>query len=74
MLTTIDKPRKEISEFAPQVQSIQINPEKIREVIGKGGEMINKIIAETGAEIDIKDDGMVYIASPDKNLSMVPLR
>jgi len=66
MLTTISKPNKEISEFAPQVQSIQINPEKIREVIGKGGETINKIIAETGAEIDIKDDGMVYIASPDK--------
>jgi polyribonucleotide nucleotidyltransferase len=66
MLKTIAQPRKEISEFAPQVQSIQINPEKIREVIGKGGETINKIIAQTGAEIDIKDDGMVYIASPDK--------
>jgi polyribonucleotide nucleotidyltransferase len=66
MLKTIAQPHKEISEFAPQVQSIQINPEKIREVIGKGGETINKIIAETGAEIDIKDDGMVYIASPDK--------
>jgi len=66
MLKTIAQPHKEISEFAPQVQSIQINPEKIREVIGKGGETINKIIAQTGAEIDIKDDGMVYIASPDK--------
>src|SRR5665213_3195230 len=66
MLETIAQPHKEISEFAPQVQSIQINPEKIREVIGKGGETINKIIAQTGAEIDIKDDGMVYIASPDK--------
>jgi len=66
MLKTIAEPRKEISEYAPQVQSIQINPEKIREVIGKGGETINKIIAQTGAEIDIKDDGTVYIASPDK--------
>jgi len=66
MLKTIAQPRKEISEYAPQVQSIQINPEKIREVIGKGGETINKIIAQTGAEIDIKDDGTVYIASPDK--------
>src|SRR5665213_1485948 len=66
MLKTIAEPHKEISEYAPQVQSIQINPEKIREVIGKGGETINRIIAETGAEIDIKDDGMVYIASPDK--------
>jgi polyribonucleotide nucleotidyltransferase len=46
----------------------QINPEKIREVIGKGGETINKIIAETGAEIDIKDDGTVMIASPTKRV------
>jgi polyribonucleotide nucleotidyltransferase len=66
MLKTIAEPRKEISKYAPQVLSIQINPEKIREVIGKGGETINKIIAQTGAEIDIKDDGTVYIASPDK--------
>ncbi len=66
MLDTIERPRKAISKYAPQVESIKINPEKIREVIGKGGETINKIIAETGAEIDIKDDGTVMIASPDK--------
>lgn len=66
MLDTIERPRKAISQYAPQVESIKINPEKIREVIGKGGETINKIIAETGAEIDIKDDGTVMIASPDK--------
>jgi polyribonucleotide nucleotidyltransferase len=66
MLTTIAKPNKELSPYAPRVEAIQINPEKIREVIGKGGETINKIIAETGAEIDIKDDGTVMIASPDK--------
>jgi polyribonucleotide nucleotidyltransferase len=66
MLTTLAEPRKEMSPYAPRVESITINPEKIREVIGKGGEMINKIIAETGAEIDIKDDGTVFIASPDK--------
>ncbi len=66
MLTTIKEPKSEISPFAPQVIAIKINPDKIREVIGKGGEMINKIIAETGAEIDIKDDGTVMIASPDK--------
>ncbi len=66
MLTTLNRPRVELSEFAPQVEAIQINPDKIREVIGKGGETINKIIAETGAEIDIKDDGTVMIASPDK--------
>jgi polyribonucleotide nucleotidyltransferase len=66
MLTTISTPNKELSPFAPQVEAIKINPDKIREVIGKGGETINKIIAETGAEIDIKDDGTVMIASPDK--------
>ncbi|HSX45195.1 MAG TPA: polyribonucleotide nucleotidyltransferase [Candidatus Saccharimonadales bacterium] len=66
MLDTLSEPRKEMSEYAPRVESISINPDKIREVIGKGGEMINKIIAETGAEIDIKDDGTVFIASPDK--------
>lgn len=66
MLTTLNRPRTELSEFAPQVEAIKIHPDKIREVIGKGGETINKIIAETGAEIDIKDDGTVMIASPDK--------
>jgi polyribonucleotide nucleotidyltransferase len=66
MLTTISSPRADMSPYAPRVESIQINPDKIREVIGKGGETINKIIAETGAEIDIKDDGTVFIASPDK--------
>jgi polyribonucleotide nucleotidyltransferase len=65
MLTTIAEPRKELSPYAPRVESIKINPDKIREVIGKGGEMIQKITAETGTEIDIKDDGTVMIASPD---------
>ncbi len=65
MLETISSP-DEMSQYAPRVKSIKINPDKIRDVIGKGGEMINKIIAETGAEIDIKDDGTVMIASPDK--------
>jgi polyribonucleotide nucleotidyltransferase len=66
MLETISEPRKQLSKYAPQVRSISINPDKIREVIGKGGETINKIIAETGADIDIKDDGTVFIASPDQ--------
>lgn len=66
MLETVDGPRQDMSPYAPRVESIKINPDKIREVIGKGGEMINKIIAETGAEIDIKDDGTILIASPDK--------
>ncbi len=66
MLGTMKEPRKDMSPYAPRVEAIKINPEKIREVIGKGGETINKIIAETGAEIDIKDDGTVMVASADK--------
>jgi len=65
MLGTLAKPRKELSPYAPRVETIQINPDKIREVIGKGGETIQKITKETGAEIDIKDDGTIMIASPD---------
>lgn len=65
MLTVLPEPRKELSPYAPRVESITINPDKIREIIGKGGEMIQKITAETGTEIDIKDDGTIMIASPD---------
>jgi len=65
MLTVLPEPRKELSPYAPRVESITINPDKIREIIGKGGETIQKITAETGTEIDIKDDGTVMIASPD---------
>jgi len=65
MVETISKP-KDMSPYAPRVESITINPDKIREVIGKGGEVIQKITAETGTEIDIKDDGTIMIASPDK--------
>lgn len=67
MLSTIAEPRAELSPYAPRVETIKINPEKIREVIGKGGETIQKITGETGAEIDIKDDGTIMIASPDKS-------
>lgn len=66
MLETIPGPRKEMSPYAPRVESIKINPDKIREVIGKGGETIQKITAETDTDIDIKDDGTIMIASPDK--------
>lgn len=66
MLTTISGPRTELSDYAPRVESISINPDKIRDIIGKGGETIQKITGETGTEIDIKDDGTVMIASPDK--------
>jgi polyribonucleotide nucleotidyltransferase len=65
MKSTLSEP-KPMSQYAPRVESIQINPDKIREVIGKGGETIQKITGETGADIDIKDDGTIMIASPDK--------
>jgi polyribonucleotide nucleotidyltransferase len=65
MLSTIAEPRKQLSPYAPRIEKIQINPEKIREVIGKGGEMINKITKETGAEIDIQDSGLITVAAVD---------
>lgn len=65
MLKTLPAPRKEMSKYAPKIITFMINPDKIREVIGPGGKMINKIIAETGVKIDIEDDGRVAIATPD---------
>ncbi len=66
MLETLAQPREHMSKYAPKIIRFTINPEKIREVIGPGGKMINKIIAETGVKIDIEDDGRVYIATPDE--------
>jgi polyribonucleotide nucleotidyltransferase len=63
MLQAISQPRSDLSEFAPRLLTLKINPEKIRDVIGKGGETINKIIDETGVEIDIEQDGTIIIAS-----------
>ncbi len=65
MLEVLDKPRPDLSPLAPRISKLMINPEKIAVVIGKGGETINKIIAETGVEIDIEDSGLVMIASTD---------
>ena len=65
MLSTIAAPRVSLSPHAPRIEKIKINPDKIGAVIGKGGEVINKITAETGAEIDIKDDGLITVASPN---------
>ena len=65
MMTQLAAPRTNLSPYAPRIEKIKINPEKIGAVIGKGGEVINKITAETGAEIDIKDDGLITVASPD---------
>ena len=66
MLETLPAPRLHLSKYAPKIIRFTINPDKIREVIGPGGKMINKIIAETGVKIDIEDDGRVYIATPDE--------
>ena len=65
MLTTIAESRPALSPYAPRIEKIKINPDKIGAVIGKGGEVINKITAETGAMIDIKDDGLITVASSD---------
>ena len=65
MMETIDKPREELSKYAPKIIQFSINPEKIRDVIGPGGKMINKIIADTGVKIDIEEDGRVFISTPD---------
>jgi polyribonucleotide nucleotidyltransferase len=65
MLETLATPRTELSPYAPRIEKIKINPDKIGAVIGKGGEVINKITAETGAQIDIKEDGLITIAGVD---------
>jgi polyribonucleotide nucleotidyltransferase len=65
LIETIPEPRKELSKYAPRMIILQINPEKIKDVIGPGGKIINKIIADTGVKIDIEDDGRVFITSPD---------
>ncbi len=65
MLTTLAAPRTHLSEFAPRIEKIKINPDKIGAVIGKGGEVINKITAETGSMIDIKEDGLITVAGTD---------
>ena len=65
ILPCIPAPRAELNKWAPRIISMQVPVDKIREVIGSGGKVINKIIADTGAQININDDGMVYISSPD---------
>ncbi|MDO4845354.1 MAG: polyribonucleotide nucleotidyltransferase, partial [Oscillospiraceae bacterium] len=65
MLPCIAEPRPEVSEYAPKMISIKIDVDKIREVIGKGGSMIQKIVAESGAQVDVDDDGTIHIASPN---------
>jgi len=68
MNKTIAQPRKELSKYAPKIESFKIHPDKIREVIGTGGKVINEIIAQTGVKIDIKDEGDVFVAGIDAEM------
>ena len=65
MLPVISEPRPDVSRYAPKMITMHIDPDRIREVIGKGGSVIQKIVAESGAKVDIDDDGTIHIASPD---------
>ena len=69
MLKAISKPRTEISKYAPKIITMEIDPDKIKDVIGSGGKVINKIIADTGVKIDIEDDGRVFIAGQDSEMA-----
>ncbi|CAM4242199.1 polyribonucleotide nucleotidyltransferase [Paenibacillus tarimensis] len=69
MLEVMQKPRTSLSQYAPKILILQINPDKIRDVIGAGGKIINKIIEETGVKIDIEQDGKVFIASSNEEMN-----
>ncbi|MDM5338115.1 polyribonucleotide nucleotidyltransferase [Fictibacillus enclensis] len=69
MLDTLSEPRKQLSTYAPKIITMKINPDKIRDVIGPSGKIINKIIEETGVKIDIEQDGTVFIASADQAMN-----
>ena len=68
MQKVITEPRPEVSKYAPMVINMQINPDKIRDVIGSGGKVINKIIEETGVKIDIEDDGKIFILAVERDM------
>ena len=65
MLSVLSAPRAELSPYAPRIEKLMVKPEKIGAVIGKGGEMINKITSETGAEVDIDDSGLITVSGTD---------
>ncbi|MBQ3494719.1 MAG: polyribonucleotide nucleotidyltransferase, partial [Clostridia bacterium] len=69
MLATLPEPRTSLSKYAPKIITFSINPEKIKDVIGSGGKVINKIIEQTGVKIDIDDDGKVFVATPDDEMA-----
>ncbi|HZQ49601.1 MAG TPA: polyribonucleotide nucleotidyltransferase, partial [Candidatus Dormibacteraeota bacterium] len=66
MLAVLPRPRSEMSAYAPRITTISINPDKIRDIIGPGGKMIRKIVEETGAQIDVEDDGRVFVSAVDQ--------
>jgi polyribonucleotide nucleotidyltransferase len=74
MLPVIAEPRPSLSPYAPKIYQTKIDPDKIREVIGPGGKVINKIIADTGVKIDIEDDGSVYVATSDEAAGLKAIR
>ncbi|MDN7244173.1 polyribonucleotide nucleotidyltransferase [Planococcus shenhongbingii] len=69
MLATISEPKEQLSQFAPKIIMVKINPDKIRDVIGPGGKVINKIIDETGVKIDTEQDGTIFISSVDQEMN-----
>ena len=69
MLACIKEPKKQLSPYAPKIITMNIHPDKIRDVIGAGGKIINKIIEETGVKIDIEQDGRVFIASTNAEMN-----
>jgi len=69
MLAALAEPGKQLSEFAPKIVIVKINPDKIRDVIGPGGKQINKIIEETGVKIDTEQDGTIYISSANEEMN-----
>lgn len=73
MLSSISRPREELSSYAPRITQLKINPEKIGELIGPGGKNIRKIIEESGANVDIEDDGRVIVSSTDANASKLAI-
>jgi polyribonucleotide nucleotidyltransferase len=70
ILATIPEPRKNMSQYAPRIITMHINPDKIRNVIGTGGKIINEIIDQTGVQIDIEDDGSIFITSVDETSAL----
>jgi polyribonucleotide nucleotidyltransferase len=74
MLPCIDKPRETLSKYAPKIYQMKIDADKIREVIGPGGKVINKIIQDTGVKIDLEDDGSVFIATSDEEAGRKAMR